>query len=551
MEEIEQRLDAAESRRRWYVLGLILAVLGAVKLAYSVGAGPYGLDASYYFQIARNFADGIGLKTSVSLYHFGLQHLPEPVAVYPLWPVVLGYAGRWLGMTRAVEILPRLLYLIDLFLMYWVVRWNTEQTWGRSLISSRPIGFDAGHLAVLLLGLNQMFFSATTHPYTEGLAFLLVLGSFLSLARMSRTETSPGLALVAGLCAGLAFLTRTQMIICWVGGAAAIALIVAVRRDRWKELVAFCVPLAASWAIWRWVIVEAATGRGSDAIAPYQMWVPVHGLVAWVRERLVGLAVGFAIGNPDSYVTLFGPLAFLGPVAAIVLLFRMMRRHSSWKPEPRMLGTLAMLVTGIAGFATLNLFHETFFRPWLFSWRHGIPYLFLLVPALLYLWFAGGRATRWTLVLVVLVSLGLNASHVFRFTWGPHPGKATVGELQASAWLKAIGARNTTVLTTHAQTLATLSRANFHWTLCEESPEQTRKMLENLPIDYVFAYEWEAGCSFQARSKLGADLRPVMVFGQPGDRIFVLAPTEELLRRRREIMASKSSEGVSRKSGPG
>src|SRR5688500_9427136 len=99
----------------------ILLVLGAVAASKTAGSGPYGIDASYYFQVARHVAHGDGLITTISVYHEG-WHLPARSAMCPLWPLTLGYAGRAMGMVRAANVLPKFFYLLDLVLLYALCR---------------------------------------------------------------------------------------------------------------------------------------------------------------------------------------------------------------------------------------------------------------------------------------------------------------------------------------------------------------------------------------------------------------------------------------------
>ena len=110
--------------RRWHSYGWLMAVLLpliALKLSYRAGSGPYGLDASYYFQIARHVMHGDGLLSSVSLYREGLI-LPARATIYPLWPLVLGYTARAIGLVRAANVLPPLLYVIALLLLFYLTR---------------------------------------------------------------------------------------------------------------------------------------------------------------------------------------------------------------------------------------------------------------------------------------------------------------------------------------------------------------------------------------------------------------------------------------------
>ena len=132
-------------KQEWILL-LILAALACLKIGYETGVGPYGLDAGFYFQLARNVSQGEGVVSNVSLYHEGLATFPQRVMIYPLWPLVLGGIGGLIGLYRAAEMLPELLYLLDLVLLYllsnrisvrlsgtsslWQIKRVPRSTWG-------------------------------------------------------------------------------------------------------------------------------------------------------------------------------------------------------------------------------------------------------------------------------------------------------------------------------------------------------------------------------------------------------------------------------------
>ena len=83
----------------------IIGALAVLRMLKGAGDPPYGVDASYYFQLARHIANGDGFVTTVSLYHEGWI-LPAKTNIYPLWPLVLGYAGRMIGIEIANEKAP-------------------------------------------------------------------------------------------------------------------------------------------------------------------------------------------------------------------------------------------------------------------------------------------------------------------------------------------------------------------------------------------------------------------------------------------------------------
>jgi hypothetical protein len=513
------------SHWRVILLALLLLFLVIPKLSYSAGAGPYGLDASYYYQIARNVAEGRGLVTNVSLYHAGIVDLPAPTSMSPLWPLFLGFAGRVMGLIAAVDFVPRALYFIALILLYVLANRLSQRTWGQTRLAASPWSPDIGHLFVLIFGVNILFFSSTTDPYTEGLAFALAFGALLLLDRTSGTRPLLWVTL-SGVCSALAFLTRTQMIalMAGIGLALAIAAIKGSRVHRFATVL-YAMIVGGTYLWWRAAfLLGTAQYRDPHVRGSYSNWVASESWIDYLLARVEGVLVGFDVGSPYSYVALFGPAALLVPIAAVVALWRWAprSRRSMTLPEPESLLLLATVLSGLAFFGSLTLFQGTFFRPWLFSWRHGLPYVFLMLPAIGYLLFTSRRWARVACLVVILLSIGLGVVRVQGLVTAPRPKGPTTAESAMLSWLAARHDDPPTLLTTHAQTLSVLTDARIHWTLCTEPPEQTRLMLARLPIDYVVVYGWEQGCPFSASTELGDLLRVSEKFGEGPRAIFLL-----------------------------
>src|SRR5215210_5972731 len=80
-------LRCVVGRTRRHAIGwaaVIIGVLTVLRMMKGAGGPPYGVDASYYFQLARHIANGEGFVTTVSLYHEGWI-LPSKTTIYPLW----------------------------------------------------------------------------------------------------------------------------------------------------------------------------------------------------------------------------------------------------------------------------------------------------------------------------------------------------------------------------------------------------------------------------------------------------------------------------------
>ena len=88
---------ADDRRQRLLLLALLMLGFLGLKLAFNPGIGRNSLDGDFYYQIARNVQEGRGLKTNLSLYHQGIKSFPQKTNMAPLWPLTLGYSGRWMG----------------------------------------------------------------------------------------------------------------------------------------------------------------------------------------------------------------------------------------------------------------------------------------------------------------------------------------------------------------------------------------------------------------------------------------------------------------------
>ena len=517
------RYSPAPMKGRVLLFVAILAALSTLSLTQFAGVGPYGSDAGNYYQIARNVALGRGLVTSLSLYHIGLDPLPQSNwMTYPAWPLLLGYTGRAIGLTAAANILPKLFYILDLVLLYLLANAIATRWWGTPLLSSRwPI--DLGHVAMALFGTCATFFWTTTHPYTEGLAFALTFGSLLALDRGAVRRSLVWFA-IASILSGLAFLTRTQSVALIAGEAMAIALFaIRFRELRWSAVVFPLGPLAA-WACWYRFVYDVPPQRVE--VGMLQMWVVPATKLEWLSERWSGMLV--SLGPTElGYYNLFRFAAYLVPLAAILYVVQLARRRARILPvDASELAPYATLFSALVFIGSLTLFHDRFFLPWLFGWRHGLPFILAIIIAIAYLAHAS-RVLRIVTAAVVVVTIATAAVALTRDVLRTPPTAPSAGELQMIEWLTKNHAGTPTLLTTHAQQLASIYDANIHWALCTDPPEKTRLLLEKLPIDYVVIYPDERRCSFIDARVLAPHLRVVASFGSADAPLMLLGTAGE------------------------
>lgn len=502
---------------RAHAIGWAAVIIGALTLLrFAKGAGdpPYGVDASYYFQLARHVMRGEGLVTTVSLYHEGWV-APAKTTIYPLWPLLLGYTGRVIGLERAADLLPRVLYVIDLVLLY-LLAMRIAIRFGGLRMGKQWWLPDSAHWVVAIFGVAPRLFGATTHPYTEGLGFAMAFASFLALERFERTRGMTAAAL-SGAFAGLAFLTRTQLIGVAIGCFLALAWLAFRDQTARVGAIAWCIAAVIAIAPWLLFLGFVPVLMENDlprvALPHFAGWSELPTRTAWLQQRATSLGVMFDPRSELSYVQSFGVVAFLVPLAAIAALLHRGKTQ-------RTLLTNAVLIAGVFFFFSLMLYHSEVWKPWLFGWRHGLPYILLIALAVPWLVARAGRLAP-AIALVLLVSVGMSASSVAAFLGSPDTD-LTPAEMQLVAWLNE---RKVSAITTNAQILGAMSDAHLYWTYCDASGESTRAMLAKMPVTHVILYEREARCRFVVEAD---PLRVAAMFGQPGRRIFVLQP----LRRR-------------------
>lgn len=490
-------------RVRWLLAAAVIAALFTLQSLRHVGAGPWGIDGSYYMQVARHVSEGDGLLTSVCLYDQGLRTLPARTNIYPLWPLLLGAGARLLPLDSASTFLPRLFFLADLVLLYELTR--------------RMAGGLNALAAVLLLGLNPIFFSWTCYPYTEGLAIFCALAALLLLDVARRTGAVVYAAL-SGVFAALGFLTRSQMLLLGIGIGAVLIVAASLRRIRWIDVAAWCGGYAVAvlpWVVYLTTFVRPFTpsalfGMYSEtpALPPFDQHVTTAGGFDYVADRMTGLMVMFNPFSQLSFAGSFGLAALLVPIAAGYVLWR--RRWS---------GGLVAAAAGVAGLLVCGVLlqsHNRFFLEWLFGYRHGLPFILLLIVALTQL---DGRYARVATAALVAASVVMNVPRVVAFATEAPRQWPSAAEMQLADWL-AHNDPNAIILTTNAQVLAVVSRANFRWTTCEQPAQDVMRVLNLVRTDYVLLYEQEQKCPFV--KGLGQMLTPIGSFGQAPGRIMLL-----------------------------
>lgn len=487
---------------------VLLGILGLFlfqKLGFDpTPVGHHRADGTFYFQVARHVARGDGLRTSVSLYEQGLREMPARSNVHPLWPLVLGGAGRLIGLQRAARLLPELLFFVDLLLLYVLACRMGGRLGAEVLLRIRgaPV-LDVGHLAVLLLGSNAIFFTFTSLPWTEALAFCFLFAAPLALDQTLRGERALAWAALAGALAGLAFLTRSQFLAAPPAVVAALALGGRRRLPLAALAAAAALAVVAPWALFvaslpgdfaARALVDFSAYRETPGLLPFSGFQEFDSLSARLADMGGGLLYAFAPASRYGYVASFGYAVYLVPAGLALLAWQAVGRRLDWRAlaSERARLPVCVLLLWAGCLLPVHAQHGAFPFPWWFHWRHGLPMLLGMLLGFCWLW-RGGRALR--ALALALVASGLLASWRADDPLGADPRAPALFELEFFAWLDAHG-KPPVVLSTQCREIALWSNAVTHWTRCEQEAERTRAQLDHLPIDYLVLYPGEKRCRF-------------------------------------------------------
>ena len=516
--------------KRLLRITLLLVLLGALvplKAQLRYGLGKRANDADYYYTIARSVAEGEGLKSNLSLYYQGFKTLPHFVTGSPAWPLLLGAVGAVVGLDSAAVWLPNALYMLALALLYGLalrLRRGIEVGGGGWLFRDQSV-VTLGHVAVLLFATNVVFFRFSSVPNNEPLALCLVFGALLALDRAAR-ECHVGWAFAAGALAGLAVLTRIQALAVAIAVPATLVGVALsgarARRLAPMALVAALLPFVpwllylASWndAFELTAVLGLETQRETPELDVFRHAFFPKSMAAFVVDRLRGVGVAFDPRSSESYIAPFGWVAYAVPVALLHFAWRLLRSGpATWfKLAPERALPVATVATGIGMLLPVHAAHMTFVFEWLFGFRHGLPLILLIVPALAYLDAHARRIGSIVVGVLLLTTLIWNVQAMQNlFDRRLHHG-LSAGEKQLVTWLDGQSPRPS-VVTTQPWMYGAFSRSGYHWTLCGQSPEQTLKLLRHAGADYVLVRnEKERRCNF-VRGLRPKYLRDVRVFG--------------------------------------
>jgi hypothetical protein len=500
----EQRSSIA----RRVMLVWMCAVVLMPRLGMSCWITDFGADGSFYTDIAQHVRDGQGLVTEVSVFHHAFRAFPHPTSTYPLWPLLYGYCAKLVPVEFVGVWLPTALYFVVILLAYLLGKRLVPQR----LFEALPV--HGGHLLAALFACNFEFALATSRPYTEGLAFTLLLSLLLRAPALWRR-----LGLWAGAELGLwlivLFLTRSQFVV--IGLAALAAVPFALLSRSWRQVLPFLLGgLGSATLIWqlyaRWLgtflpepsllhYMRLDLARIDDRLSEVPFMVPHDSLAERLLDLLVSLGWAFSLHGDLSYHASFSGGAYAVLVAALVLASRWRRlpvaRRLLQGPRGPFLAFFHLVA--LALMASLHPIHQIYRPPWIFGSRLAFPAVLLVALALLYL-------LRSRQILVRAVGVLLSSASLYG-GWVAMAERADVAfegwragktiesyRLQVRLWLQSeqqrLGELTVAAERPEAQHLAWRTQdVGFHWLSESTTVDDLVVMVNDLEVKYVLLFE--------------------------------------------------------------
>jgi hypothetical protein len=368
------------------ILGTAVVAGGLVWANTRWGVGLRG-DSFAYISGARNLAAGLGYsRISGGGEIKPLTHFP------PLLSIVLAGAelGGWDAVSAARGLVIALMALNTL--LAGALGWQ---------ILGRPW---AGAVSAVLFGLNPLFLDVHSWAMTEPLFIALTLGMLWSVGRAASAKDARR-AIVPGLLAGLAFLTRYVGVAGIAAGLATFLWPTRGAHSRLRRALAF---LAASLLpAGAWLVRNVwVSGTSANRLIT---WHPV------VASRLLEACATFAgwllpdaVVVERAWLSWFGGLVGVG--CLIVAAFIVLRRPAEAPPDgsqPDLARALAWFVLAYAGVLLGNLLLLDSSTP--LDARILSPLLAALVPLgaawLVRVWSGGQLPVRSLAAVLALVLL--------------------------------------------------------------------------------------------------------------------------------------------------
>lgn len=502
---------------RWLLPLLVGAALAAAFLELRAHYRPPlgdGLDGAYYFQIARQVAQGMGLRTTYSVFHLALWPLPQPATSYPLLPLAIGYLAHWVPLREAAVWLPGVAYVSSIVLCFGWLLWSTRRSWPQASDWSQ-LAFSSALAAYF--GLIPVYVWTSARPYTEPLANLLLIACLWSFGwcstarfprRMLRRAAFAGVGLLAGLC----YLTRFQLVVVVIAQVIARAS----ARDRralkdtlwlalgaapcflWQASRQLSLPNAEAYAL-----LDFAMYRQQPSVPHFVYDLQFDNRFDWFVDKLAGLRLSF---NPDADESYFVQLSYCTWLVPFGLLLFGLRQALRVRARglrgvlsrlelrrPRYAALLASAWVGLLAVAPLHTVHSLHWRTWSFGWRHGMPLFYLIVPIAVWLVAFRQRVATLCVCFLLALSLVVCGRKTAEVLERRIPTRVLDGYAEVASYLSSVAPTAGTLGIEH-QALGVFSAEPLYWLACWSPPEFAGTLVRELPIDRVLVRGEELRC---------------------------------------------------------
>ena len=499
-----------------------LALLLLTLLAYKVLHGVENLsavqrsDGGYYLNVAGHIRDGHGIATNISLYHKGYASFPHQSSVAPLWPLLLGGLGLLFPLIPAAIAINSLLYFFTLLVGY---RW-ARRTWPEDLFTPKLNGIHAGHIWVLVMGFNFAFFHYTSLPYTEGVAFSLLL---LLMLRAERLFEKPGIksGIELGLWLGFLILARGQMLLVSIAalGALGLCIVVGARRMACFTMALIAIATAALVMLPEYLyiqtfipdasiasVVRFDQNRPTDFLSAIPVLQPTEGLWGYIVDRAPGFFYAFNWNKEFSYFPVFNGAEWSVLVAlpATLVWLVAQTKPGSWTRwrnallEPRTMAICFVVLLALGGFFSLHTIHKVFGSPWNFGRRQALIAGLLFFLAIVWILRRRERVSFAAVTLILAVS---SVGGMFRMGEAIREGDQSMNpaiyRIELVDFLLADSERlgRPLVVTAPAFEAVRLARltgssVNYHWVFWDTTKDDYRFLFDKLGVDYAVIPEW-------------------------------------------------------------
>ena len=501
----------------YFMLGLILFVLADLKLTYNLSQTYPNIDGGYYTDIAQHVRDGDGLKTDISLYHQGFKYFPHPTAIYPLWPWIYGMVARFSSkpiLITGINLATFFFFLSLIFGYLWANRVFPEP-----IFPDHLPGFTAGHVFVLMLASHTEYFIFTSQPYTEGIAYALLLaGAWRFSYLFEKGGITSGIEV--GLWLGLIFLSRTQLII--VAIATFPALVGACfwhpnRKGAIQMLIVSAMTFVTIAGVhYMWVkgfiqdfhLKQLSKNRDANQLSQFNVMVHTETVSSYLKNRLKGFIIAFKLEGRYAFSRSFRLLHY-SLIAAVPFCYFELRRYTGKFSSTSLSDLLGntrttfyvfVVLLSLGGWLSIHTMHMNYFDEWFFARRQGLTCLFIFFLAMMYLL----RQKKFLSVFigVLLLSSSTIVAYIQYSSW------AKKADMNAEALtrlrLSEVPPRNqklvkfllderkkrnklTVVWTAQQPQLMApyIPGVGFHWIYDKTTFEDVRIMFEELGADYL------------------------------------------------------------------